>query len=282
MTMASIAAQMTAVYVFVDDYLKLHPALSKWRSSNNDAPAFTDAEVLTVALLQGCLGVPTLKQTHRFVAANHRAAFPCLPCYAQWLARLHALSAVVGHLIQAAAGQSLLLGELYLLDAKPVPMCLPWRNGRTRLLREDGACYGKTSTGWFFGFKLHVLVHHSGVLLTAILTPGNWKEQEVALALSLSVGGGIALADSGYRGAALRDELANQAQLLLLTPDAVPNDKARRVFLNGLRQRVETTFSALWERFVDRVYSRSWEGLWSTIKLKLLHFNLSRAGLIPG
>jgi hypothetical protein len=62
--MASIAAQMTAVYVFVDDYLKAHPALSQWRSSNNGAPAFTDAEVLTVALLQGCLGVATLKQTY--------------------------------------------------------------------------------------------------------------------------------------------------------------------------------------------------------------------------
>src|SRR5262249_4160889 len=148
-------------------------------------------------------------------AANHPDAFPHLPGYAQWLARLHALSAIVGHLIQAAAGQSTLLGEYYILDAKPVPLCLPWRNGRVRLLREDGAYYGKSSTGWFFGFKLHVLVHHSGVLLAAILTPGNWKEQEVALALSLSVGGGIALADSGYRGAALLEEVATQAQLLL-------------------------------------------------------------------
>lgn len=187
----------------------------------------------------------------------------------------------MGHLIQGAAGQSLLLGELYVLDAKLVPLCLPWRNGRTRLLREDGAYYGKASTGWFFGFKLHVLVHQSGVLLAAILTPGNWKEQEAVLALSLSVGGGISLADSGYRGAALREEVASQAQLLLLTPDSVKNDKARRIFLNGLRQQVETTFSALWARFVDRVYSRSWERLWSTIKLKLLHFNLSRACLIP-
>jgi hypothetical protein len=69
--------------------------------------------------------------------------------------------------------------------------------------------------------------------------------------------------------------------LLLLTPQTVGPDKARRRFISRLRQRVETTFAALWDRFIDRVYSRSWEGLWSTLKLKMLHYNLCRAGLIP-
>jgi len=36
----------------------------------------------------------------------------------------------------------------------------------------------------------------------------------------------------------------------------------------------------LWARFVDRILSRSWHGLWNTIKLKMLHYNLCRAGLL--
>ena len=279
--MARIETQMTAVYVFVDDYLKAHPGQTQWRRSNHHAPPFTDAEVITIALLQGCLGVPTLKQSYRFVATELRAAFPRLPCYAQWLARLHALSAVLGQLIQAAAGRIPMDGEVYILDAKPIPVCRPMRLGRVRLLREDGAYYGKTSSGWFFGFRLHVLVHHSGPVLAAVLTPGNWHEQEAALALALTVGGGIGLADGGYRGRELAPCLAEEAQLLLLTPQTVGPDKARRVFIGSLRQRVETTFAALWDRFIDRVYSRSWDGLWSTLKLKMLHYNLCRAGVIP-
>src|SRR5437660_831245 len=102
MTMASIVEQMTAVYVFVDDYLEAHPSHAHWRRSPHAEPSFTDAEVLTVALLQGCLGVPTLKQAYQFVAANQRAAFPRLPSYSQWLARLHALSGLTGRLLQAA------------------------------------------------------------------------------------------------------------------------------------------------------------------------------------
>jgi transposase len=278
---ASIIDQMTAVYVFVDDYRQAHPAQTQWRCSNHHAPAFTDAEVLTVALMQGCLGVATLKQTYRFVAANYRSAFPRLCSYSQWLARLHSLSGVLGQLLQAASLRAPLAGEVYLLDSKPIPLCKPIRHGRVRLLREDGAYFGKTSAGWFFGFKAHVLVHRSGMILAVILTPGNWADVTVAPALALSVAGGIGLADLAYQGADWAQVLAEEAQLLLLTPASVAKASRERALISSIRERIETTFSALWGRFIDRVLSRSWEGLWSTIKLKMLHYNLCQAGLIP-
>ena len=60
----SIAQQMTQISVFVDDYLKASPAQAAWRRSNSDAPAFTDAEVLTLGLLQGVFGCATHKKTY--------------------------------------------------------------------------------------------------------------------------------------------------------------------------------------------------------------------------
>ena len=32
---------------------------------------------------------------------------------------------------------------------------------------------GKTSTGWFYGFKLHLIVNDHGELIDFVLTPGN-------------------------------------------------------------------------------------------------------------
>lgn len=279
--MASIEAQMTAVYVFVDDYLKAHPRATQWRRSNNATPLFTDAEVLTIALLQGCLGVATLKHAYRYVAQNRRAAFPRLCSYGEWLSRLHALTAVVGQLAQVAGAQACGKEPLYLLDSLPLPVCKPVRHGRVRLLREDGAYFGKVRGGWYFGFKLHVLTHHTGAILAAILTPASWQDQEVALALALAVNGGLGLGDLGYRGRELAQRLANEAQLLLLTPEAAGERNPRRALISSLRQQVETSFSGLWTRFIDRVYARSWDGLWNAIKLKLLHYNLCQAGLIP-
>lgn len=67
--------------------------------------------------------------------------------------------------------------------------------------------------------------------------------------------------------------MLTELELLLLTPGSA-HTRAQRGLLSRLRERVETSFSQLWSRFVERVYSRSWAGLWSTIKLKLLHLNL--------
>jgi hypothetical protein len=275
--MAPLEEQLIAVYVFVDDFFQTHPHEAHWRRSPNAVPRFSDAEVLTIALMQGAFGVATLKQTYRLVRRTFASAFPHLPSYAQWLARVHALSPKVGRLIQAALPP--LQSRLYLMDSKPIPLCKPIRHGRVRLLREEGSAFGMNSTGWFFGFKLHALVHESGSVLCAILTGGDWNDRACALALGWASDGGIVLGDLGYRSRPLKQALAEEAELLLLTPADVRG--AERRLLRSVRQRIETSFSELWNRFIDRVFSRSFEGLWSAIKLKLLHYNLCHAGLIP-
>lgn len=283
-TALSITDQMTKLFVFIDDFFKAHSQQAAWRRSPNATPAFTDAEVITIGLLQGAFGCATLKKTYQLVAANWRDAFPRLPSYGQWIARLHRLAALVGALIHTSLGIQGMGERFYLLDALPIRVCKAIRHGRVRLLHEDGAAFGKSTTGWFFGFKLHALVHHSGLIVSAILTPANWDEREVAVALALSVEGGIAVGDLGYRSRRdwLFEQLVQEADLLLLHPgDAGCKGSWRRALVSSLRERVETTFSGLWNRFVDRVYSRSWQGLWSSLKLKMLHFNLCQAGLLP-
>ena len=274
--MPSITDQMTALYVLVDDFLKAKPALRAWRRSPNASPAFTDAEVITIALMQGFLGVATLKHAYRLIADNFGSAFPRLPGYGQWLARLHALTAQVGHLIRHVIGP--LDSRLYLMDSKPIPTCKPIRHGRVRLLRDEGAYFGKSTAGWFFGFKLHLLAHQDGAIVCGFLAPANWHDRDVAAALAWSVDGGTVLADRAYQINELRDWLAEEADLLLITPKNC--GEPYRPLISSLRERVETVFSQLCDRFVDRVRSRSFRGLWNTIKLKMLHHNLCQAGLV--
>jgi len=111
-----------------------------------------------------------------------------------------------------------------------------------RLLRDEGAYFGKTSKGWFFGFKRHGLRHISGRILKLVLTPGNWDDREPALALVETVDGGITLGDLGYRGPECRGRLAEAAEMLLLTRDQAPTHQCT---LSHVRQGIETTFSQL-------------------------------------
>jgi hypothetical protein len=266
---------MTQLYCFVDDALKANPQVAAWRLSPNCHPAFTDAEVLTLALMQDCLGVASLQQTYKLIAENFASAFPQLCSYQQFVQRLQRLGPVIGWLFETTlwASQS----KLYLIDSNPIPVCKPIRHGRVRLLREDGAYFGKTSAGWFFGFKLHTLRQPGGLIVSAMLTPANWDDRPTALELGQATEGGIVLGDLGYTGQELPEKLFEECDLLLITRADVPK---QRELHSSVRQGIETLFSQLWHKFIDRVLSRSWQGLWNTIRLHLLHYNLRCTGLI--
>ena len=276
--LSSLDDSLTALYVFVDDFLLARPDLAAWRHSPNQQPAFSDAEVLAIALMQSELQVASLKQTYRLIAANTRAAFPRLCSYARWIARVHALAALLGALLRVTTNLTPEAPTFYLIDAKPLPVCHRIRHGGVRLLREEGAYWGKTSKGWFFGFKLHVLRHIDGRIVNLVLTPGNWDDRAPALTLFDSVAGGVTLGDVGYRGKARAEEWAEEAEMLVVTRADAPEKK---YLLAQVRQAMETSLSQLWYRFLDRVFSRSWQGLWHSVQLKVICYNLRQAGYLP-
>jgi hypothetical protein len=275
--MSRILDQLTALYVFVDDFLTAHPNLADGPQSPHDRPDFADAEVLTRALLQGGLGVASLQQTYRLVAHNYRSAFPLLCSYPPWIARLQSLTAQISALLRITTRIPAQSPAFYRIDAKPWPVCSRLRNGRVRLLREDGAYWGKTSQGWFFGCKLHVLRHINGRMVNLILTPGNWDDRAPVWALLEGVDGGVTLGDLGYRGKQRTEEWAEEAGMLVLTRADAPEQKH---LLAQVRPAIETSFSQLWYKFIDRIFSRSWRGLWNTVQWKVIHYNLCHAGVL--
>jgi hypothetical protein len=212
--------------------------VAHWRRSPHAHPSFSDAEVLTLAVLQGVFEVATLKQTYRLIAATWRTAFPALPVYHQGVSRLHPVLSQVSGLLASTCGHWPTAARVYLIDSKPIPVCQPIRHGRVRVLRDEGAYFGKSSKGGFFGFKLQVLRQVDGRVLNLILTPGNCDGRVPALALVQGVDGGVTLGDLGYRGPDCAAELAEEADRLLITRDQAP---AHRFVLSQVRQQLETT-----------------------------------------
>src|SRR4051794_2731610 len=98
--MPSIIDQLTELYVFVDDFMTTPPAVAQWRHSPHNTPHLADAEVLTLALLRGCLGVASRKKPYRLVPHHSRSAFPPLCSYPQWVARLQNLTAPISALLR--------------------------------------------------------------------------------------------------------------------------------------------------------------------------------------
>ena len=281
---SDLETHLLECYLFVDDYLQSNPNVANWRRSNNSDPDFTDAEVIVIALMQGYFRTDTLKRTYELVVANAGRAFPDRAGYKQWIRRLQRLPDQVGRLVRAAALRGL-AGEgrmLYAADSLPIPLCEPARHGRVRLLAEDGGRFGVTASGrWFYGFKIHALIHQpTQIVITAMLLPGNRSDQVAARALARSTSGGVLLADEGYRGDDLFDWLYEEAQMLRVMPSDGPSGGEGHSAISRARQQAESSFSGLWRRFSDRVHARSWHGLWTSLLLKVLHFNLERAGIV--
>ena len=107
----SVSDQLLAIFVFVDDYLKQHPTIAHWRRSPNAHPGFTDAEVITIDLMQGVFGCQTLNRAYLLVVSLFRDAFSKHCSYKEGLRRLHELTGIVGRLMQAALRGGALLAD---------------------------------------------------------------------------------------------------------------------------------------------------------------------------
>lgn len=72
-----------------------------------------------------------------------------------------------------------LFGEetgIYIADATSLPMCHNKRISRNRVFKALAA-RGKTTMGWFYGLKLHLVINHKGSIVAVKITPGNVDER---------------------------------------------------------------------------------------------------------
>jgi hypothetical protein len=84
----------------------------------------------------------------------------------------------------------------YYIDSTKLPVCHNLRINAHKVFK-DVAKRGKTSTGWFFGFKLHLVVNEKGELMNFRLTPGNVDDRKVVEGLAKNLNGWL-FGDRGY------------------------------------------------------------------------------------
>lgn len=146
------------------------------------------------------------------VWAHQRAEFPNLVSYSRFVAltpeALIPLCAYLSSLFGRCSGISF-------IDATKLAVCHNARIEQHKVF--DGlARRGKTSTGWFFGFKLHLVFNDRGELLDFILTAGNVHDVKALPRLARHLWGKL-FGDKGYISAKLFDELLTEHNVQLIT-----------------------------------------------------------------
>jgi hypothetical protein len=101
------------------------------------------------------------------------------------------------------------------LDSTDLAVCHNRRISQHKVFAHV-AQRGKTSTGWFFGFKLHLLFNDRGELLEVALTPGNVDDRQPVPQMVKGLFGKL-FADRGYLSKKLFQELFETWGLQLIT-----------------------------------------------------------------
>ena len=82
------------------------------------------------------------------------------------------------------------------IDSTPIPACHNKRIYRHKVFKGLAA-RGKSTMGWFFGFKLHLVITEKGELLNVLLTPGNVDDRTPVRELTSKMIG-LLFGDKGY------------------------------------------------------------------------------------
>jgi hypothetical protein len=239
----------TALYVKTDDLLKQRPDLAPWRPAIGLQPQLTDAELVTLAVMQALLGYASESRWMRHAHAHLGHLFPYLPGQSGYNRRLRAAARLITTLIRLlAADTSLWTDDIWVVDSTPVE-CGRSRDTARRSALAGWAEYGycASHSRYFWGLRLHLVATLGGLPIGFALTGAKADERQTLLeifaadpALASGRPGQTLIADKHYYGTKFEAALAAQ-QLWLLRParKGEPERPGAHLF-KPLRQTIES------------------------------------------
>jgi hypothetical protein len=238
----------TALYVRTDDLLKESPDRAPWRPAAGISPQISDAELVTLAVMQALLGFTSEARWLRHARAHLRGMFPQLPQQPGYNKRLRALAATMAWLIAVLARDtSLWSDDVWIADSTPVEC------GRSRETARRSALAGLAQYGycashsrWFWGLRLHLLTTLHGLPAGFALTGAKADERTVLLdilgdpAVSAGRSGQVIIADKNYYGRDFESALASSGFCLLRPARHGEPARPGSRFFRPLRQVIES------------------------------------------
>ncbi len=246
---AALDTLATALYVTTDDLLKTSPHLAPWRPAVGIAPKLSDAELVTLAVMQALLGYPSEARWLRYARAHLGHLFPYLPKQPGYNKRLRAAAALLQQLIRALASDTTWwTDDVWVADSTPVECGRSTQTvHRSELAGWAEYGYCASHSRYFWGLRLHLVCTLQGLPVGFALSGAKADEREVLLgilaadpALLAQRPGQTLIADKNYFGGAFEAVLAEQGVRLLRPARKGEPERAGAHLFKPLRQVIES------------------------------------------
>ena len=245
---AGLDTLATALYARADDLLKAYPERVPWRPETGIFPKISDAELVTLAVMQALLGFVSEARWLRFARKSLRPLFPYLPGQSGYNKRLRKLAATMIWLIRVlAADTSLWDDDVWVVDSTPVEC---GRSKETVRRSDLAGCaeygYCASHSRYFWGLRLHLLTTLHGLPVGFALTGAKADERQVLLdilhddVLTAGRTGQVIIGDKNYYGRDFEAVLARDGLVLLRPARKGEPERPGACFFKPLRQIIES------------------------------------------
>ncbi len=200
----------------VDDFCRMAEPLWQQRMlasgqrRRRRAGRLTSSEVMTIIIAFHRSDFRTFEHFYLMLRERHRAEFPDLVSYQRFVELMPSVLVLLCGYLRSRFGACTGIG---FIDSTALAVCGNKRIQRNRVFRGL-AKIGKTTMGWFFGFKLHLVINECGELLAVQLTPGNVDDRQPVPHLTRRLFGKL-FGDKGYISAEVFAELWDRGLQLI-------------------------------------------------------------------
>ena len=194
---------LTEVYCEIDNICKqIQQQFNKkvliGSSKSRNRIRMTHSEILTISILFHFSKYKTFKDYYLYyVEKDLKSAFPNLVSYTRFVELKGICSGLLTLVSQALLGKNT---GISIIDSTTLEACGIKRGYNHKVLKGI-AKKGKSSMGWFFGTKLHLVINHLGEIVSTMLTSGNISDgnKNIVNVLTKNISGKL-VADKGYIG----------------------------------------------------------------------------------
>jgi hypothetical protein len=179
-------AQITEIFVLIDDfYLKFKKEMEKHQLADlnkkrNKPSVMSPSEVMTIMVLFHLSNFKDMKHFYLVYVKDHLSCeFPRTLSYNRFVELMQ--SVIFPLAIYLKTQQMGPCTGISFVDSTPLRVCHN-RRIHSHKVFSPIARRGHCSIGWFFGFKLHLIINEKGDLLNFVITQGNVDDRQPLLA----------------------------------------------------------------------------------------------------
>jgi len=171
--------KITEIFVLTDDFCKEFDKVTSEHTLGNKPkrkPRMSQSEVITIMVLFHFGSFKNLKHFYlHYVQVHLNQEFPETVSYNRFVELLQGSALAMTMFLKTCC-----LGDctgISFVDSTPIRVCKNKRIPRHKVF--DGiAQRGKSTVGYFYGFKLHIVINDKGEILNFMITPGNVDDRE--------------------------------------------------------------------------------------------------------